>query len=409
MATRKTALGSSFVFLPFTCLKAISFSPIAASLVRDAESLSAAGKYREAKAKLNEAFKKEKGREQRIDLRLRQFNLYLEAGKVQKGRELLRKMLNKVSEPPVFVALARALMYYHPLQRDEAKRLLEVALRKDGNNYPALLEMGYCYFYEGKLQEAAGQFEKAISVKEKYVTAYVGLADVQFVNGEADKAIATLERARSHAPKNAQVMKKMGDFYLASQDKDRITKAITSYDKAVGLGEGNPKYLASLMLAFFVRQTAGDAKPFYEKLRKINSDSTYVNWADGVFQELKGQVGNALKSYEEAVRKDPQNWLAHFSRANIYAGRGNVEYVRWAEDEKHRYSGHGNRTKATEAYEAIKVGAPTFPYIGVVNQFFAPGSEEEEEEEDANVRSRQTSNTRRRVKRSGRAVSSGMY
>ena len=376
--------------------------------MREAESLQAAGKYRQAKAKLKEAFKKERGRNQRLDLRLRQMSLYLDAGKVDKGRDMLRKMLNKVSEPPVFVALARGLMYYHPVQRDEARRLLEVALRKNPQHYEAMLELGYCCFYEGKLQDAATNFDKAITINEKGMLAYIGLADVQFVNGEAMKAIATLEKAHSFGTKNADVMKKIGDFYLASRDKDRVTKAITWYDKALGAASGNPKYISALMFAFMVRHTAGDAKSLLTKIKKSNPQSTYVNWADGVFLELKGQIGNALKSYEEAVRKDPQNWLAHFSRANIYAGRGNVEYVRWAEDENHRYGGHGSREKATEAYQAIKAGAPTFPYIYVVDQFFAPGSEDEEEE-DVNVRSRRTSKTRRRVKRSGRAISSGMY
>jgi len=83
------------------------------------------------------------------------------------------------------------------------------------------------------------------------------------------------------------------------------------------------------MLAFFSRFTAGNAMPYYEKLKKLSPDSTYVPGVTGVLLELKGQIAAALKKYEEACELDARNWYAHFFALTSTLG-GNEDIVRWA-------------------------------------------------------------------------------
>jgi hypothetical protein len=44
--------------------------------------------------------------------------------------------------------------------------------------------------------------------------------------------------------------------------------------------------------------------------------------------------------------------------------------VRWAKTSNYKYSAHSDTQKGLEAYKIIKNNAPTFPFIGVVNDWY---------------------------------------
>jgi tetratricopeptide (TPR) repeat protein len=178
------------------------------------------------------------------------------------------------------------------------------------------------------------------------------------------------------------------------------------YDRALEYAPEQPRYYAAVMMAFFARFTASNARPYYKRLKALAPQSTYVKWADGVFTELEGRPGTALALFEQACSMDNRNWYAHFSRANIYAGRGNIEYVRWARSSNYRYHPHGDTAKGLDAYRAIKNNAPTFPFIRVVEDWFKQLLERPDEspwEEPA------FQDEISKLKRYGAAVKLGMY
>jgi len=391
------------------------FSPGVAPIVDEADALVRQGRYREAKARLGEALKLERDRGARLSLRVRQCNLFLAAGKVDRGRELLRQLMTKSSDPVVLVGAARSLLYYPPVQRDEARRLLEQALRSDDANWDALVELGACNVFDDRLDDARSCYDRAIAAAPDRSEAYSGRADGACIQGTYDTAVADLTRAHELAPENADIMYRIGNAYLGSDLADRINQAFVWFERVLGAGSaggGAPEHYAALMLVCFVRRTAGDAKPYYERLKQAHPETSAIAWADGAFHEIAGRPDQALACYEAAVTKNPRDWFAQFSRANVLAGRGNAEYVAWAQDERHRYGGLTDGARATEAYRALLAGAPAFPFAAVARTYLTPhetSAMTDYAPSDTTAPGRPSSDAKRRSTTAGRAMSSGMY
>jgi len=347
-----------------------AFSPEARGFIEAADKLIIEGKYDAALGKLREASKNEKGRERDYDIKIRDAMVNLYRGRVGYSRFLLNVINRNYFYAPALIAAARTYIYYPPYDRIEGKKRLHSVLVKEPKNWMALTELGYCDFFLGNAKEAKVSFEKALEINRRNMQAFYGLADLMFSAKEYMNAIHLLEDAIRVAPENPETMKKIGDIYMGSTIVRRTDSAVSWYDQALEFGQSQPKYYAAVMLAFFARYTAGNAKPYYERLKKVAPDGSYVTWADGVFLELQGRIAAALQKYEEAVAQDSRNWYAHFSRANIYAARGNEEYVRWAKTANYKYHAHSDTQKGLEAYKMIKNNAPTFPFIGVVNDWY---------------------------------------
>ena len=347
-----------------------SFNPAARGFLEAADALIIEGKFDQALGKLREAAKNEKDRERGYDIKIRDALVNLYRGRVGYSRFLLNRINRNYFYSPALIAAARTYIYYPPYDRQEGRKRLGSVLRKEPKNWMALTELGYCEFFLGNYKPAKKHFETALTINRKNMRAFYGLADILFRKKEYMNAIHTLEDALRVEPENPETMKKIGDIYMGSTIKRRTDSAVSWYDRSLEYAQNRPKYFAAVMLAFFARFTAGNAMPYYKKLRQIAPASTYVAWADGVLLELKGRVGAAIKKYDEAVALDNRNWYAHFSLGNIYAGRGNEEYVRWAKTANYKYHAHGDTQKGIEAFKTIRSNAPTFPFIRVVDDWY---------------------------------------
>ena len=347
-----------------------TFNPAARGFLESADSLITQGKFDQALGKLREAAKNETNRERGYDIKIRDAVVNLYRGRVGYSRFLLNRINRNYFYAPALIASARTYIYYPPYERQEGKKRLNQVLRKEPKNWMALTEMGYCEFFLGNYAPAKKFFETALTINRKNMRAFYGLADILFRKKKYMDAIHTLEDALRVEPENANTMKKIGDIYMGSTIKRRTDSAVSWYDRSLEYANDRPKYFAAVMLAFFARFTAGNAMPYFNKLKEVAPGSTYVLWGEGVLLELKGRVGAAAKKFEEAVALDNRNWYAHFSLGNIYAGRGNEEYVRWAKTSNYKYHPHGSTQKGIQAFKTIKNNAPTFPFIRVVNDWY---------------------------------------
>lgn len=347
-----------------------SFAAEARGFLERADQFMAEGRFEEALGKLREAARLETDRERGYDIKIREALVSLYQGKVGFARLSLNRITRAYFYAPALIASAQTYIYYPPYDREEGRKRLAQVLGKEPKNWLALIEMGYCEFFLGNLDAAKKHFDKAVQINGGAMRAFYGLADIEFKKRKWMDAVRVLESALRVQPENAETMAKIGDVFMGSTLARRTDSAVAWYDRALEYGQRQPRLYAAVMLAFFARFTAGNSVPYLNKLRAFAPDNSYVKWADGVLLELEGRVAAAVQKFQEAVAQDSRNWYAHFSLANIYAGRGNEEYVRWAKTSNYKYSAHGDTQKGIEEYRFIKNNNPTFPFSGVVDDWF---------------------------------------
>ena len=173
--------------------------------------------------------------------------------------------------------------YYKVDKLDNAKELLERNLNAPSTDKAeAFYYLGQIALHQGKIAEAAANFEKGIAANAANPYNYVGQAAIALKNGGDVKAL--LEKARKLTKKDAKL---------------EVEIARAFYD-------ANPTTYAK------------DIEKCIKNARKWNADDpdSYIFEADT--KADKRDWGNAAGIYELAFDKDPNNIEAYVKYANTY-------------------------------------------------------------------------------------------
>lgn len=173
--------------------------------------------------------------------------------------------------------------YYKVDKLDNAKELLERNLNSpQTNKAEAFYYLGQIALHQGKVAEAAANFEKGIAADAMNPYNYVGQAAIALKNGGDVKAL--LEKARKLLKKDSKLEMEIARAY---------------YD-------ANPTTYAK------------DIEKCIKNARKWNADDpdSYIFEADT--KADKKDWGNAAGIYELAFDKDPNNIEAYVKYANTY-------------------------------------------------------------------------------------------
>ncbi len=150
---------------------------------------------------------------------------------------------------------------------------------------------GTIYYYIGEVSyltdafaEAEKSYKKGLSINSQCAECKVGLGKLMLDQGKISEAEEYFESASRLDKKNPEIFAMIGDAYLYNK-KPNGNKAVANLTTARDMNPKVAKYWAHL----------GDA------------------------YKLIGNNGEAMTSYEEAIRKDPTNTSAYISMARIWA------------------------------------------------------------------------------------------
>ena len=135
---------------------------------------------------------------------------------------------------------------------------------------------------DSKYDEAIKFFNKAISLNDQFVYAYIDLGNTYYMKGLYDERIKALTKAVELDPKNVDAFYYLGQ---ACEDKGLYDLAIAAYKKALELSPEDKDTIYALGLLYIVQGKKGKAFELIPKLTKLN-------W--GLGNELKA-LANRLK------------------------------------------------------------------------------------------------------------------
>lgn len=254
----------------------------------------------------------------------------------QQVQEMVRLAIERNPDNvDAYVALGRSLAAEE--KYDEAMDVYAAAFEKDSEHADLIAQIGTNFSVIGDYSEASSWFNKALSIDPAHADAIIGLAqsldegelherglallaehesalqgrsqfwtarsDLYWNEGEADEALACLEKARSLAPQQASLYCKMGNILSSS---GRVEQAEQSFRRAFE----EQKYCVAAI--------AGLAS-----IKKGQLDQDYVDSAETMLRREKlpdgarSSLNNAL-SYYYADRKAYEKAAFHMAEANRY-------------------------------------------------------------------------------------------
>jgi Flp pilus assembly protein TadD len=182
---------------------------------------------------------------------------------------------------PPNLAIQNTLGY--ALQRsgrlDEAAGHFEKALQMKPDEYMSLLNMGVNRFYQGRVPEAIDYAQAAIRSQADAPKAYnlLGMALAKQNHNEA--AFEAVRRAVELAPKDADIRNNLG---LTLARLGRMPEAINEFHEALRLNPRNAGAHANLGLALFASGNPRESIPEFEAALRLNPELKTA--ADGLRQ-----------------------------------------------------------------------------------------------------------------------------
>jgi tetratricopeptide (TPR) repeat protein len=207
-----------------------------------------------------------------------------------------------------------------PMLRRFALADLERAVKHDAKFAPAHLLIGKLQALPGGDREKA---KKALDDAVAYADgddakaeALVARADF---GAEAAKRTADYNEAVKLAPRDAQVIRARGLFYLGGGDHK---SALADLDESLRLDPKQPDTHESRGIALMMLNRLDDALAAMNKAIELSPATSgfFVNRAR--IQALKNDVDKALADINEALRLEPNEVLALLLRARLYQAKG---------------------------------------------------------------------------------------
>ena len=148
-----------------------------------------------------------------------------------------------------------------------------------------LIERADAHAVAGQYADAIAGYREALRISPRNLNAEIGLAQAFRGVHNFDAAKQTLEQAQREHPKSAAPLAMLGDLDLELQTYDA---AVAHLAAALALDPGTVEARNHLAIAYKAKGSAGDQ-------------------------------ASALAQTTKVVARDPQNALAHFTRAQIYS------------------------------------------------------------------------------------------
>lgn len=181
------------------------------------------------------------------------------------------------------------------LQYAQAIGLLGQAASQHSATPEVLVEYGSVYFAAEEPERARRYFETALRISPSYVSGIVGLAGVDLLERNYDKAAVSLRDLLVREPTNASVLAMLARVLLESS---RNAEAAEEARRAMALDPYNTEALHALACVKSIERNADEARSL--AWRVVSLDSFNIGARRMLSQYLDGQAGYDQKVSEAA-------------------------------------------------------------------------------------------------------------
>jgi len=230
----------------------------------------------------------------------------------QQGRysEAIKAFKEAIELDPSNALAHNGLGFAYLLTGEEKKgeKELKEALRLDPRLTKAIRNLATLYHRQKRFKEAVSLWERLTEIKPKDAKAWNNLANACFEVHHIQKAIAASKRALALAPKDPVVINTYANMQKQLLKLDEAEK----YYKQLRDMRPEDKEVATLAIlglaqVYFLKGNLAKAKVAALQARKEFPDDYRVSYQLGEVQESLGELDEAAKSYQEAIRLAPNN------------------------------------------------------------------------------------------------------
>jgi tetratricopeptide (TPR) repeat protein len=198
---------------------------------------------------------------------------------------------------------------------DQAETNFKKAAEVDPRSMNAQLALGGFYQARNRLPEAEQQFRHAIAVAPKDPGPRSALVRLLMQEGKTAETEALLQQTKKDLPDNSDGYRMLGDFYFHNGELD---KAIDEY---TSLYKDHPKDILvkkNFVQLLILKNRLDDAAKLNDEVLKANPRDVDALIYRGQIMLRRTQNSAAVDAFQNALRDDPDNAIAHYQLGVAY-------------------------------------------------------------------------------------------
>ncbi len=207
----------------------------------------------------------------------------------------------------------------------EAAALYQQILQADPQHPLALHLLGVVALQQGNAGLAVELINKAVTSKPDFAEAYGNLAAAYRSLGDLDQAIASLRKALSQNPDNADHDAAHNNLGNALKELGKLDEAVASFRHALAI---NPDYATAHNNLGTALSALGDldgAEESYHKALALDPGSAELHNNIGNALKDRGKPDEAVKSFQAALSIKPAYAEAHTNLGNALKDLGKLD------------------------------------------------------------------------------------
>jgi tetratricopeptide (TPR) repeat protein len=232
----------------------------------------------------------------------------------------------KPGEPGVMMQLARGL----EMEGDAAgaEQYFNKVIDKNKSEQAAYTELYRMYMHQGRKDDAEKLLKLAIQNNPKNYSYLTSLAmHYSLVNRRQDM-LDVLAQIKSHAKDFPQAYEKVGNFYLRLGDPD---SAIREYKEGMTKDPTRKALYQKSVMEVLIRQgKRGEAAEVNQQILKDNPNDSDARSLEASFLLDKGDINRALTELQSVVTRSPDNPVARYNLGRAHIAKGEWEQARQA-------------------------------------------------------------------------------
>lgn len=214
----------------------------------------------------------------------------------------------------------RGNVYYENKIYDKAIQDLTASIRQDSAQAPVWHLLADAQIDGLRSREALNTMIFAASTFKERMPTLLKLAEFQLILQKYDDALATLDRAAILDKNEGEVFFMIG---AVLQEKGDTIRAMNSYQRATEL---NPDIIDAWVMLARLHEARGNkiAERYYKTAISVDRKdaNSYRMLAD--YYARSGRLDEALKSYDEAILRNPRMSDAFYNSGLVYMGMDSI-------------------------------------------------------------------------------------
>lgn len=161
------------------------------------------------------------------------------------------------------------------------------------------------YEFEGNAAEAAGVYEKILSLRPENPTNYVNLALTRAKMNEFEEAIRVLEQGIARIPGSEVLLSRLAHTYMVM---GRLEKALDAWQAVLVI---DPRYFDALLASGWILDFRGkleEARTFFEKALEVEPENKFLRKYSAENLAKRGKIKEAIDVYERLKEDYPDDY-----------------------------------------------------------------------------------------------------